>query len=43
MSDPLQKKLRKKANKAQRRALEETLEANGYNAHEKNHAKTKRR
>jgi hypothetical protein len=35
MSDPLKKKLRKKAKKAQRRAVEKALVENGHHANEK--------
>jgi hypothetical protein len=35
MSDPLKKKLRKKAKKAQRHAVEKALEPNGHHSHEK--------
>jgi hypothetical protein len=35
MSDPLKRKLRKKAKKAQRRVVEKALEANGRHSREK--------
>jgi hypothetical protein len=43
MSDPLKKKLRKKAKKVQRRAFEKALEENGHHADEQNRAKTTKR
>ena len=39
MGDPFKKKLRKKAKKAQRRAVDEALEANGRHAREKKRKK----
>jgi hypothetical protein len=41
MSDPLKKKLRKKAKKAQRRKLENALEANGRHEREKERSRKK--
>jgi hypothetical protein len=39
MSDPLRKKLRKKAKKAQRGALDKALEADGHHSREKKRKK----
>jgi hypothetical protein len=39
MSDPLKKKLRKKAKKAHRRALRDALELNGHHSREKRRGK----
>jgi hypothetical protein len=41
MSDPLKKKLRKKAKKSQRRALADRLETNGHHSSEKHRGKRK--
>jgi len=40
MSDPLKKKLRKKAKKSQRRALDNALEVNGHHSREKKSKKS---
>jgi hypothetical protein len=42
MSDPLKKKLRKKAKRAQRRAIEDVLDQNGHHSREKRRAKKRR-
>jgi hypothetical protein len=42
MSDPLKKKLRKKAKKAQRRVLEDVLDQNGHHRREKRARKEKK-